>query len=178
MPVKVLLIEDVEDLGISGELVSVKPGYARNYLLPQELGIRPDKHALQMQVRLQEVRRKKAEVDREESVKISQKLEGQILTTIVKVDEEGRMYGSVSAADIRNLIEETYTLVLLKKAVQLKHPIKETGEYTISVRLKENVECTLKLNVEPDVALKRAPKKVSTEEAKEGSEEGTEAPSE
>ena len=101
---KLLLLEDVEALGRSGDIVGVKPGYARNFLLPQGLAIIADKRALRMQARLQEERRNRAIVDRKESEELAAKLEGQNLTTIVKVDHDGHMYGSVNVADVADLL--------------------------------------------------------------------------
>lgn len=147
---KLLLIEDVEALGRSGDIVGVKPGYARNFLLPQGLAIIADKRALRMQTRLQEERKKRAVVDRKESEDLAAKLEGQNITTTVKVDHEGHMYGSVSAADIADLLGQQMSLTLEKRAIQLKHPIKETGVHTIQAKLKEDIQTTFTLTVEPE----------------------------
>ncbi len=106
MASRLLLIEDVEDLGRSGEIVSVKPGYARNFLLPQGLAVIANARAIRLQTRLQEEREKKAAIDRQESEKLSQQLQGVTLTVHVKVDHEGHMYGSVTVADIVHLIQE------------------------------------------------------------------------
>jgi large subunit ribosomal protein L9 len=147
MATKLLLTEDVEDLGHKGEIVNVKPGYARNYLLPQGFAIIADKNALRLQERLREERRQKALVDKKEAEETVAQLEGLSVVTIVKVDHEGHMYGSVSAGDIVRLLEEQAQLVVEKRAVQLKHPIKETGVHTISLRLKEGVNGSFALKV-------------------------------
>lgn len=152
MATKLLLIDDVESLGRSGDIVTVKPGYARNYLLPQGLAIIADKSALRMQANLQEERRQKAIVDRKESEELATRLEGVMISTVVKVDHEGHMYGSVSAADIVHLMQEQTGIELEKRFIQLKHPIKETGVYTIQAKLKEGVTGSLTLKVVPDVA--------------------------
>lgn len=148
---KLLLLEDVEALGRSGDIVSVKPGYARNFLLPQCLAIVADKKALRMQTRLQEERKKKAIVDRKESEELATKLQGQNLTTIVKVDHDGHMYGSVSAADIADLLEQQVAIAVEKRTIQLKHPIKETGIHTIHVKLNEGVQASFSLTIEPEI---------------------------
>jgi len=158
MPTKLLLMEDVEDLGRSGDIVTVKPGFARNFLLPQGVAVLADKRSLRLQARLQEERKKKAIVDRKESEEIAKKLEGQIFSIIVKVDDEENMYGSVSSGDIRKLIEDTFKLELLKKAVMLKHPIKEVGEHKIPIRLKEGIECLVQLHVVAEVVEGKEPK--------------------
>jgi large subunit ribosomal protein L9 len=148
---KLLLLEDVEALGRSGDIVSAKPGYARNFLLPQGLAIVADKRAVRMQARLQEERKKKAIIDRKDSEELAAKIEGQSLTIIVKVDQEGHMYGSVTPTDVADLLQQQMAIALEKKAVQLKHAIKETGVHTIHVKLKEGVQATFSLTIEPEI---------------------------
>lgn len=150
MATKLLLIEDVEDLGRSGDIVSVRPGFARNFLLPNKLALVADKSALRMQARLQEERRKKAIEDKIEADKMASDVEGKTVTTIVKVDHDGHMYGSVSALDIIHLMEEQAGIKLERKSVQLKHAIKETGVHTIQLKLKEGVTSTFTLKIVPE----------------------------
>lgn len=150
MPSKLLLIEDVEHLGRSGDIVSVKPGYARNYLLPQGVAVIADKQALSMQTRLQEERKKKALIDKQESEQLAKKLEGVTISTMVKIDQEGHMYGSVSALDVQHLLKDQASLEVERRAVLLKHPIKETGVYPITIRLKEDVTAAITLQVIPE----------------------------
>ncbi len=142
-----LLIEDVEDLGRSGDVVKVKTGYARNYLVPKQLAVVADRNALRMQERLQEKRRQKAAADKAGAEALAEIIKDAILTSVVKVDAEGRMYGSVSQLDIVHLLKEQKEVEIEKKNVQLKHPIKETGIYHISLRLKEGVEAVFTLKV-------------------------------
>jgi large subunit ribosomal protein L9 len=137
---KLLLINDVEHLGRSGDIVSVRPGYARNFLIPQGFAVTADKRALQMQARLQEERRKKAIHDRTEAEGMAAKLENAVLETTVKVDHEGHMYGSVSAQDIQHLIEKQLGLAIERRAIVLKHAFKETGVFAVPLRLKEDVQ--------------------------------------
>lgn len=137
---KFLLIHDVEHVGRSGDIISVRPGYARNFLIPQGFAVIADKRALQMQARLQEERAKKAAAEKAESEAIKARLEGVQLESVVKVDHEGNMYGSVNAQDIQHMIEKATGIHLEKKAIQLKHAIKQTGEHKIHLRLKEGVE--------------------------------------
>lgn len=155
---KLLLIDDVEALGRSGDIVSVRPGYARNFLLPQGLAVIADKRALQMQAKLQEERRKKAIVDRKESEEAATKLSEVNLSTIVKVDHDGHMYGSVTVADIVDLLKEQAGIELEKRAIQLKHALKETGVHTINIKLKEGVTSSCTLKIVPEEVHGSAPK--------------------
>lgn len=147
MAAKLLLIEDVEDLGRSGDVVTVRPGYARNYLLPQGFAMVADKRALRMQAELQEKRSKKAEIDKIESESTAQSLTGIILTAVVKVDHEGHMYGSVSSHDIVELLQSQAGIALEKRSIALKHALKEIGVHEINVKLKEGVTTAFTLKI-------------------------------
>lgn len=147
---KLLLIEDVDDLGRSGDVVTVRPGYARNFLLPRGYAVIADKSTLRMQARLQEQRRLKAIEERKEAESHAASLAGVSLTTIVKVDHEGHMYGSVTAQEIAHLLKEQTGIALEKRNIAIKHPIKETGTHTIPVKLKEGVVSTFTLTIAPE----------------------------
>lgn len=149
MTTYVLLIEDVDDLGRSGDIVSVRPGYARNFLIPQRRALVANANARRMQARLKEERAKKAVADRESSEALSQQIEGVVLKIEVKVDPDGHMYGSVSSNDVLRLLkEEGYELE--KRSVQLAHSIKETGKHRIDLRLKEGISAFVYLNIVPE----------------------------
>lgn len=166
---KLLLISDVEDLGRSGDIVAVRAGFARNFLLPHQYAVFATANALRMQEKLQEERKQKAEQDKKEAEKISSKLEGVVVTKIVKIDPEGNMYGSVSVHDILDLLKEQGKMEVEKRAIQLKQPIRELGSHSIPLKLKEGVTATFTLVIEPEAGsiLKEA-KDVKAKESSEG----------
>ena len=143
---QLLLIEDVEDLGRSGDIVSVKPGYSRNFLLPRKKAVIADKFTLRMQAKLKEERAKRAEVERREAEELSSKIEGMVLSIEVKVDPDGHMYGSVSALDIVHLFEKE-GIAIERRNVMLAHPIKALGVHPINLKLKEGVPAHITLKV-------------------------------
>lgn len=147
MALHLLLIDDVEDLGRCGDVVRVKNGYARNYLLPQQYAVIADQNALKMQERLKEERAKKAVKDKADAEALAKSFEGVTVTTVVKVDQEGHMYGSVAVIDILKLLEEQAKIHVEKRMVQLKHPIKEVGSHTIHLKLNEGVTASFTLQV-------------------------------
>jgi large subunit ribosomal protein L9 len=147
MATRILLLEDVEHVGIKGEITTVKPGYAYNFLIPKKKALIADANAIRRQARLQEERKQKALQDRKASEEIAARLEGQILTFEVKVDHDGHMYGSVSQLDIVHAIHKEMGMELDRRAVQLQHPIKQVGAYDIAVRLKEGVETLIHVKV-------------------------------
>lgn len=143
---QLLLIEDVEDLGRSGDVVSVKPGYARNFLIPQQKAVIASKFTLRMQARLKEERSKRAEVDKQFSEELAGRINGMVLTVEVKVDPDGHMYGSVTSLDIVRLFEKE-GIQLERRNIILPQPIKQLGEYPLALRLKEGVPAQVTLSV-------------------------------
>ncbi len=143
---QLLLLEDVEDLGRSGDLVKVKPGYARNFLLPQKKAVVADTFTLRLQVKLQEERLKQAAADKVESESLAKRLDGLVLSIEVKVDPDGHMYGSVAAHDIVSLCEKE-NIKLEKRHVVLPHPIKTLGAHPVTFKLKEGIPAKITLHV-------------------------------
>ena len=147
MVTQILLIDDVDHLGRKGDIVNVKPGYAFNFLLPKKLALVADANAVRRQARLQEERRLKAVEDKTAAEELAARLKDTTVTTEVKVDHDGHMYGSVSNLDIVHLVKMQAGIELDKRSVALKHPIKETGVHEITLRLKEGVEAIIHLKV-------------------------------
>jgi large subunit ribosomal protein L9 len=149
MKQQLLLLEDVESLGRKGEIVSAKPGYVRNFLLPRGFAVVANANTLRKQERLRDEREKQAIVDRRESESLAKQLEGIILEIKVKVDPEGHMYGSVSALDVAQLFSDK-GFVIERKYIQLNRPIKATGMHKISLKLKEGIVVTCQLSIIPE----------------------------
>ena len=144
MKQQLLLLEDVDSLGRKGEIVSARPGYIRNFLLPRGLAAVATPNMLRKQEVLRKEREQQAIVDRKESEELAKKLNGISLEITVKVDPEGRMYGSVGVSDILSLFGDK-GFEIEKRFVQMTRPIKETGKHKVSLKLKEDVlsECDL-----------------------------------
>ncbi|MDR3624333.1 MAG: 50S ribosomal protein L9 [Chlamydiales bacterium] len=149
MATHLLLLEDVENLGRSGDIVSVRPGFARNFLLPKKKALVADQNARRMQLRLQEERAKQAVVDKQEAEDLSVRVKDMVFTVEVKVDPDGNMYGSVTALDIQRLFEAE-GVKLEKRSVHLAQPIKSTGVHTVELRLKEGVISSCKVKIVPE----------------------------
>lgn len=143
---QLLLLEDVDDLGRSGDIVSVKPGFARNFLVPSKKAVVADKFTLRMQAKLKEERSKRAELDRSESETLAKKIEGMSLEIRVKVDPDGNMYGSVGFSDIIHLFEPL-GIKLERRNILLPHSIKTLGAQTVQLKLKEGIPAQFTLHV-------------------------------
>lgn len=151
---QLLLITDVDDLGRSGDLVKVRPGYARNFLLPQKKAIIASPTTIRLREKLRQERAKQAEVDKKEAEEMAAKMDGMQVAMTVKVDPDGHMYGSISSVDIVTTLAEM-GFVVEKKHVVLPQPVKTLGTHAISLKLKEGVPVQITLNVESDTPLKR-----------------------
>ncbi|MCY3974967.1 MAG: 50S ribosomal protein L9 [Simkaniaceae bacterium] len=142
-----LLLEDVVNLGKKGELVSAKPGFVRNYLLPQKKATIADKRTMRMQARLRAERAEQAKRDEKEAREFATKIKSETFVTHVRTDKEGHLYGSVSVADILNILKEAGLRGLERRNVILPKPIKTVGTFEVRLRLKEDVPASFRLKV-------------------------------
>ncbi len=143
---ELILIEDVVNLGGIGDLVAVKPGYARNFLLPRKLAIlasSKNKARLEHEKRIASFRLTKAKA---ESAAMAKKLNGVSVTIARKVGEQDKLFGSVTTHDIAQALNDSGVQVD-RKHVQLAEPIKALGEYTVPVRLRADVTAQIKVHV-------------------------------
>jgi len=141
---KIILKEDLEDLGKCGEVIQVKDGYARNYLFPKNLAIPATKGNLSS---INEVTRQKKIRD-EKKIKGDEKLKADLekisITAEVRVGEEDRVFGSVTSQDIAGLLKEK-GFEVDKRKIELDEPIKALGVYTIPVKIHGEFVANLKL---------------------------------
>jgi large subunit ribosomal protein L9 len=144
--VKVILREDIARLGDAGEVVSVRPGFARNFLLPQGKAILATESSMKaldhhQRVIGEKVAREKKTLEGEKS-----RIEALSLEIAVQVGEEGKLFGSVTAAQIADLLAARGVSVDRRK-IELADPIKEVGEHRVPLRLHREVVAQLRLNV-------------------------------
>ncbi|HVC94208.1 MAG TPA: 50S ribosomal protein L9 [Pirellulales bacterium] len=148
--IELLLIQSVDHLGKQGDVVSVKPGFARNYLLPQGLATLATDHHKRMiekhRARLQEIQNSRLAGLR----KLADELGHQSVTIEANANDEGHLYGSVGAAEIVAALKRNEFTVTTDQ-VRLRGPLKELGLYTVNVHLGHEVEAELKVWVVPTV---------------------------
>ncbi len=142
---EVILRTDVPKLGKAGDIVKVKDGFARNYLLPKGLAIPANQKTIKALENQRRIILAKAERERKKAQSLAEKLAGLTLTFYRKVIEGDRIYGSISAQDIVKALEEK-GVNLERRFVLLDEPIKKLGTYEIFIRLGPDVE--VKINVE------------------------------
>ncbi|MFL5460741.1 MAG: 50S ribosomal protein L9 [Gemmatimonadales bacterium] len=144
--IEVILREDIKTLGRAGEMVRVKPGYARNYLLPQGLAYEATEGNRKRIAAETRVRAAKDQAERTEAERLAGTLSGLALTLKGKAGEEGKLFGSITSQDIADaLAGEGYSFD--RRRIELEHPIKTTGTHAVSLRLHPEVHAELRVSV-------------------------------
>jgi large subunit ribosomal protein L9 len=160
--IELLLIQSVDHLGKQGDVVSVKPGYARNFLLPQGLATIATDHHKRMvdkhKARLQEIQNARLAGLRT----LGDQLAKQSITIEANANDEGHLYGSVGASEIVSALKRN-EITITADQVRLKGPLKELGLYTVIVHLGHEVETELKVWVVPTVTDEPEPKPAAKE---------------
>lgn len=145
---KVVLVKEVEKLGKEGDVVEVKPGYARNYLFPKKLAVEATPANLKMAEKKREQRIKKERERLEQLKSLAEKLEGIKLVFYRKAGEKDRLFGSVTSKDIIEALKEKHNIELDKKNIHLEHPLKELGKFDVEIHLYEDVKTKLEVIIE------------------------------
>lgn len=143
---KVILLQDIEDLGKKYDVKDVKDGYARNFLLPKKLVRAATKQALKWLDDQKEIIEKGAEEDLKKEQAMASGLDGSELNIAVKVGDEGQLFESINSQKIVEKLKEM-GFEVKKSQVKLENPIKELGEFPISISLGHNLEAEIKVIV-------------------------------
>ena len=149
MPVQVILRDDVANLGKIGDVVRVKPGYARNFLLPRGLAVEANPKNLRVLEHQKRVIAAKAEREHKSAEAAAQRVEGLKITVRARAGEDGRLFGSVTNMDIERLLADKGVHVD-RRRIALEEPIKALGTYTITVQVGRAVRAAVELTVEPE----------------------------
>ena len=149
MAVEVILREDVPNLGAIGEIVRVRPGYARNYLLPRGLAVEANRKNVAVLEHQKRVISAKAERDRKAAEGAAAKLDGVSITVRARAGEEGRLFGSVTNLDVERLLAAKGFQVE-RRRILLDEPIKQLGTFPVVIQVGRNIRATIQVVVEAD----------------------------
>ena len=175
----VLLREDIENLGARGEIVRVKAGYARNYLLPRKLAVQATAGNVKQIEGERKALAKREARDRAGAEAQAELLRGLSLAFERKVGEHGMLYGSVTSMDLAEALRaKGYEID--RRRIQLREPIKEPGEFTVNIRLHRDVTVELPVRVTPEggTLAPAAQTEAAPEAAAEPAEATADAPAE
>ncbi len=147
---KVVFMEEVEGTAHVGEVKNVADGFARNYLLPRRLAAPATDHFITIaQARAEKEARRQVRLDEEATKYLLPKVEGKAVTIEVRVGEQGKLFGSVTARDIAEALQAATGIELEHRQVDLREPIRELGAYEVVVKLTRSVHTPVTVNVEP-----------------------------
>jgi len=144
---QVILRSDLDGLGKRGDIVDVSDGHARNYLLPKGLALKATPGAVDQAAKMRRSRDLRDASDRDAAATIASTLVPKVITIKAKSGAEGKLFGSVTTADIVAAVEDQTGIKLDRKSLQLDEPIKKLGEYDVPVKLHREVITHLKVNV-------------------------------
>ncbi|MEW6033532.1 MAG: 50S ribosomal protein L9 [Chloroflexota bacterium] len=144
---KIVLLQDVHNVGRAGEVKNVADGYARNYLMPRGLALQATPGAVkvaEMQKRAAALRQARTEV---ELAELAANIEGKVVEVVVKAGAKERIYGSVTSRDIAQALAELTGFDIDKKRVEMEKPIHELGTFTATVKLSASLAPKVTINV-------------------------------
>lgn len=147
MTTKLILTHDVSNLGTTGEVIEVKDGYARNYLVPRGLATPWTKGAQKQIDQMAEARRKRSIASLEQAQTGRAWLQENVVTVTATAGANGRLFGAVTTADLAEAVEAAGGPALDRRKIEVVPPIKSTGRHSASVRLHEDVVAPLEVNV-------------------------------
>lgn len=146
---KVILKQDIPSLGKAGQVVTVKDGYARNYLIPKGLALVADEKNL----KLLEYQRRKIEEEakrrRQDAESVAQRLREIELNIKAKAGEDQKLFGSITPKDVSEALQ-SLGFTIDKKQIEITEPIKRLGDYEVEVKLDSNVVAKVKVKVLPE----------------------------
>jgi large subunit ribosomal protein L9 len=146
--IQVILQQDLKNLGKSGELVRVRPGYARNYLIPRSLAMPATVHNIKQLEHEQRISAARAAKARAEAAGLAGQVSGVTVTLERKVGEEDRLFGSVTSKDIANALKEK-GIEIDRKRIELPAAIRTAGTFEVTVKMLGDVTATFKVEVVP-----------------------------
>ncbi|SHH21556.1 LSU ribosomal protein L9P [Thermosyntropha lipolytica DSM 11003] len=144
---KVVLIQDVKNLGKAGDIKEVADGYARNFLIPKGLAVEATS------AKAKEVEEKKKSLENQKKKELAQaesqkkKIDGQVIEIKAKTGENDRLFGAVTPKEIAEALAKELGVNIDKKKIEIGEPIKQLGEYDIRIKLYSGVQAVIKLKV-------------------------------
>jgi len=146
---KVILTADVEKVGSLGDVIEVKKGFARNFLMPRKLAVAVSEHNLALIAGRKKKHQKKLELEKLSAIEHQQKLAGVAITIRKKAGENDVLFGSVTTAEIeKELAAKGFSVE--KKKIHLDEPIKRLGDFTAKVKLFKDVEAAIQITVQKE----------------------------
>ncbi|WP_029215537.1 50S ribosomal protein L9 [Kallotenue papyrolyticum] len=149
---KVVLMQDVPNLGKAGEIKEVANGYGRNYLIPKGYAALATEGLIKQAQERAAAQRRREQKARAEAEQLAQRLNGQTLRFVVRVGELERLYGSITNVDLAEKIKEQFGVEIDRRRIDLGDPIRRAGVYSVPIRLAGDIEARVNVVVEGEGA--------------------------
>jgi large subunit ribosomal protein L9 len=144
---RIVLRDDVENLGHKGDIVEVKDGYARNYLVPRGLAIKATAGIVKQAEAMRRTRQQREARDREAAEALAQRLQAQPITVVAHAGAGGKLFGSVTAIDIAAALQAQLGVEVDRRRIEIDEPLKEVGSAEVRIRLEAGVDATATVEV-------------------------------
>ncbi len=147
---KVILLQDIKNVGKKEEIINANDGYARNYLFPKNLAVEANKdNLLKLQAKkTSEANKKKAEI--ETNKKIAEKIEKISLTIKAKAGANGKIFGGITSKEVSEELKKQHNIDIDKKKIILKETIKNLGNFTAEIKFGDGISCKIALNIQEE----------------------------
>lgn len=144
---KVLLRSDIKGIGRRGDIVNVSSGHARNFLLPNDLAIVANAGTIAQAEVMRKAREQQIAADRESAHLVASSLSTTVIKIAAKAGNEGRLFGSINAAEIAKAVLDQTGVTIDRKNIQVETPLRQLGEHSVSAEIFSDVVATLKLEI-------------------------------
>ena len=144
---KVLLRSDIKGVGRRGDIVNVSSGHARNFLLPNDLAIVANAGTIAQAEVMRKSRELQIAADRESARLVAASLSTTVIKIAAKAGNEGRLFGSINAAEIAKAVLDQTGVTIDRKSIQVETPLRQLGEHSVSAEIFAEVVATLKLEI-------------------------------
>jgi large subunit ribosomal protein L9 len=144
---KVLLRSDIKGIGRRGDIVNVSSGHARNFLLPNDLAIVANAGTIAQAEVMRKSREQQIAADRESARLVATSLSTTVIKIAAKAGNEGRLFGSINAAEIAKAVLDQTGVTIDRKNIQVETPLRQLGEHSVSAEIFSDVVATIKLEI-------------------------------
>lgn len=147
---KVILLQDIKNVGRKDEIINASDGYARNFLFPKKMAVEANKENMAKLKSRENSKQYKKDQEKQEAQELADKISKIMIKVHVKVGESGKIFGGVSSKEIADILKKEHNIEVDKKKVELKEAIKVLGITNVKIRLYEGIYGNLKVDVLPE----------------------------
>jgi len=147
---KVILLQDIKNVGKKDEIINANDGYARNFLFPKKMALEATKdNLLKLQAKKDSIQNKK-NIEIEENKKLAEKIKNITLDLKVKAGANGKTFGGITSKEISEELNKQYKISIDKKKIDLKETIKTLGRFSVDIKFGDGVNAKLSINIQPE----------------------------